>query len=1190
MATSFANHGRRTLLRLAVIAFAAAALAGIARAQSVGTCSPALGEAYLDVNNVRARILNNGGLFYRGEPHVYNVPKGSPTHAIFATNIWIAGYVGSETTPRAAGTTYGPWEFWAGPIDDNGNPPSDCSAYDRLYNIYRSDIEAYEATGIPTNDLRDWPTGLGAPTLAPTNNSVDDDGDGEIDEAGEELAFDINVPLAQRKDRVIDLEAGERPAILGDQMIWWVMNDVGNVHERSNGEPIGIEMHGSAFAFRQVARTGDDKFLPIGPIGDATFYRFQIYVRNALPLNRTYFGMYIDPDLGNFSDDYVGSDSTLGIGYVFNADNDDNSIYGYGSPPPALGYDFVQGPIVPSPTDTARVGGHLLHGFRNLPMTSFVFFNGGGSSWTGDPVTPVEFYNYMNGHARDGLPITYGGNGRDRVGGGSTIPTRFMFSGDPYSNTGWTERNPDPFTSSVPPISPADRQFVIATGPFQLNPGDFQEITFAVVFAKGTDNWESVAALRRADQAVQALFDNNFQLATPPGGPLVTATATDREVVLEWSNPASSNNYLDGYRQFDPLALADPGTSLSERYYRFEGYDILQFTSEADSVGAVIATYDLVNGVTRIVEGLPNELNEELARGTDSGVQHFHRIAGLTNYRTYHLGVRAYAYNEISFPRILRGDVARVTVTPARTLEDIPEASREAAENLAEPDLIGFSNRPTDGFVWVDVVSPGRVRQATYTVEFYDIEVDAPAALREEDAIDPAPATAAKTARATASTYDIKRDGLVVFDGSANGRPAPLREGVAVIDGLRFSVLGPDFGIKAFAAVANSAGPIDPPDMGAFAFNSSGFPTLVESGITPEGTYPFSDRPNSGIQQVSGANWGFHAGGASIINFDGDPAFAGNFVSRSLRNDNRTRLADFDWEMRFTPACAAGINGVIEMTDCLAWRHVDNDPREDGAFAEVPFELWRVGVGSFGDPSDDLRLIPGICEEACAAGTDSLVFDLGGDHPISGGDNDPFTDWVYWNLPVDQSAGEQGYRDFFAGVTTETGGEVLGRTVLVNFNGGTLPTVNAPLPEVGTVFRIYTNKPARAGDVFTIDTRGFGVVPTEGPIDVAAIGVVPNPYIGASIYERSRGTDEVRFTNLPPEATIRVFTLNGTLIKTISKNSPDRFITWDLETDSGLPIGSGIYLIHVEVPGVTSKTLKFAVVKKKVTPSGVLGN
>ena len=83
------------------------ALALPALAQTTGTCAPAEAEAYLDVNNVRARILNNGGLFWRGDPFVYEVPKGGGVHAIFNASIWIGGLVQGEL--RVAAARYAHW-------------------------------------------------------------------------------------------------------------------------------------------------------------------------------------------------------------------------------------------------------------------------------------------------------------------------------------------------------------------------------------------------------------------------------------------------------------------------------------------------------------------------------------------------------------------------------------------------------------------------------------------------------------------------------------------------------------------------------------------------------------------------------------------------------------------------------------------------------------------------------------------------------------------------------------------------------------------------------------------------------------------------------------------------------------------------------------------------------------------------
>jgi hypothetical protein len=1156
-----------------VFVFAVALVLSATAARAQGNCEQALGEAYLDVNNVRARILNNGSLFYRGEPHVYEVPKGSGSNAIFMSGIWVGGFIGNESAPRVAGSTYGPWEFWAGPLDDNGNPPVDCSIFDRVYKVSKSDIDAFEQTGATTPSLLGWPTGLGAPTLAAPGNGADDDEDGTVDEEGEQIKFNINTPLANRINRVIDLASGERPAILGDQSIWWVMNDRGNTHERSQSAPMGLEVHGLAFAFNQA-----------GAIGDMTFYKYSVFYKGTEPLNRAYMGIVSDPDLGDFADDYVGSDSTLGLGYVYNADNADISGEGYGTPPPAAGYDFFQGPIVPSVGDTAQVSGVKIPDFKNLGMTTFAFYNNGGCV-TCDPATAEDFYNYMDGRWRDGKQFTFGGNGRDEAGGGSTNPTRFMFSGDPATNTGWTERNPDPFTGSVPPISPGDRRFAMATGPFTINPGDRQEIIFGVVFAIGADNWDSVAKLRSVDAAAQSAFDVNFDLAQPPDPPQVTVTALDGEVVLEWANPSTSNNYLETYSEFDPLAVVPPDAPIEEKTYSFEGYRVYQYADIADQVGRVIATFDAANGVTRVIDGLPGEPSEVVAAGTDSGVQNFFRIQNLTNYTTYHFGVQAYSYNEASLPKIFPSPVARFSVIPTRGEDSLSPTAVEAAANTAAPDITATLQGAGEGRVWVDVVNPGRVQNATYTVEFYPLEVPDKVDGRvaeEEEVVDPALTTpeVAKAGAATVTTFDIKRNGTVVFDGSATGDAAPQREKLAVIDGLQFSVVGPDLGIKGFSAVSNNAGPIVPEDMAAYAFNSSGFP-ILEGSITPVGSYPANDRPTNGVQQaLSTAVWGFHAGGAASINFG--PIGESTFLGRSLRNGNNVAtLSFFDYEMRFLQSCTDGIDGNITDTDCLGFRGFD-----DGAVFEIPFQLWRTGVGTPNDPSDDVRLIPVVCEEACGAGTDSLKYDLGSDHPISGGDNDPFTDWTYWYLPEDNGAtpGEQGYQDFFFG-PAGTGSEILARTVLVTWNGGVLPTVIAPLPEPGTTFRIYTFKPSQPGDIFTLSTSGFEVTAAtqaQKVADLETIGVVPNPYKGASIYERSQLIDEVRFTNLPEEATIRVFTLHGALIRTLRKKSPERFLSWDLTTENTLPIGSGMYLIDVEVPGVGNKSIKFAVVKKRI--------
>ena len=1145
---------RRYLLSLVLLVVLGLGSALDARGQ-VGTCTSPQGESYLDINNVRARILNNGNLFWRGPPNVYNVPKGGGAQAMFNAGVWIGGKVDGQL--RVAAARYNNYHFWAGPLDDNGAPPADCGPFDRLFKVSIDDIQDYEAAGVTTPDLRDWPTGLGAPTYAPPGNGIDDDGDGEVDEAGETI-FVLDQPFVQRVDRVIDLAGGERPAILGDQSIWWVMNDRGNEHNGASSPPIGLEVHVTAFAFRTA-----------GDIGNATFYKYDLYYQGTQPFTDVHMAIFSDPDLGNFQDDWVGSDTTLGVGYVWNSDNEDEGSDGYGSPAPAAGYDFFQGPIVPSPGDSAKVSTEWVQDFKNLEMTSFMYFHGGGCVDC-EPSTALDHYNYMRGRWKDGKCITWGWFGRDF----SEVCTYFMFAGDPGVSDDacqyWSECNSDGTGKNN---RTGDRRFVMGTGPFTINPDSMQQIVYGLVWAQGIDNFDSVQKMKEASALAQAAYDMDFQVPAPPAPPQVTATAVDGGAILEWTNSPQSNNFLESYRVEDPFAPED------NNVVEFEGYEVIQYSGALDQVGVAVAVYDVVNGVTRVidggqlvVDGLIQEEQTVVANGTDRGVQNFHTASGLTNYTTYHFGVQAYAQN-YDFPgrKILRGPVTRVSVIPTGSTLEFAPAAIAAAEDFETADFVADKEGIGDGFVTADIVNPAGVKEGTYSVEFFEHDVPGKAlnsgiAPVEEDGnvVDPPSAVEAiqkvDDIDASVITYSVKRDDAILFDGRSIDYAAPQRDNVMVLDGLLFTIRGPNPGFKDFQVTANAGGPVDPPAYAAITWNN--FPNNQGVGL---------DRSR---QQTNGSIWMTHAGGASQA-YD-------SFFSRSTRGGgNSPYIGIRDYEMRFTERCANQINGVIEPTDCLGRRAFS-----DGSLIEIPIELWDTGVATPSDASDDVRLVPIICDtNTCGGGTEHGVFDIGGDHPASGAANDPFTDWVYWYPPADLTPGEVGHDRFFAG-DIGVGHEIIARLVLVGWNIGTAPPYDPDMPELGTVLRIVTSKPNQPGDVHSFTTEGYAATEFDlatKQLRLEDIGIVPNPYKGASSYEVGKFTDEVRFTNLPDVATIRVFTLNGTLIKTINKQSPGvATIPWNLTTDHNLPIASGMYLIHVEVPGVGSHTMKFAVVKKRI--------
>jgi hypothetical protein len=207
------------------------------------------------------------------------------------------------------------------------------------------------------------------------------------------------------------------------------------------------------------------------------------------------------------------------------------------------------------------------------------------------------------------------------------------------------------------------------------------------------------------------------------------------------------------------------------------------------------------------------------------------------------------------------------------------------------------------------------------------------------------------------------------------------------------------------------------------------------------------------------------------------------------------------------------------------------------------------------------------------------------EHSVSGGDNDPFTDWVYWYTPGDESPTSVGYDAIMTEWVTNgdidagyelLGNEVFARSVLVNWNGGIEPPFTMDLPEQGTVIRIVTAKPNYPADTFFFTAPAPQMTSTESDLDL--IKPVPNPFYLSGGYDPNPGSNAIKFHHLPAQCTITIYNLGGDLIRTIEKNDPTSAeAIWDVLTENGLPVASGIYIYVVDAPGFGQKIGKMAV-------------
>ncbi|MBW3661414.1 MAG: hypothetical protein KY397_07270, partial [Gemmatimonadetes bacterium] len=96
--------------------------------------------------------------------------------------------------------------------------------------------------------------------------------------------------------------------------------------------------------------------------------------------------------------------------------------------------------------------------------------------------------------------------------------------------------------------------------------------------------------------------------------------------------------------------------------------------------------------------------------------------------------------------------------------------------------------------------------------------------------------------------------------------------------------------------------------------------------------------------------------------------------------------------------------------------------------------------------------------------------------------------------------------------------------------------------------------------------------------DLSQISVVPNPFIAANELQRGSGLQRILFTNLPPQATIRIYTISGNLVRVIDHGDGSGTAEWDVRTRFDLLAASGNYYFHVTTPDGRTHLGRLAIV------------
>jgi len=241
--------------------------------------------------------------------------------------------------------------------------------------------------------------------------------------------------------------------------------------------------------------------------------------------------------------------------------------------------------------------------------------------------------------------------------------------------------------------------------------------------------------------------------------------------------------------------------------------------------------------------------------------------------------------------------------------------------------------------------------------------------------------------------------------------------------------------------------------------------------------------------------------------------------------------------------------------------------RKDDAIAAgtVPFQVWDLG-DDLNSTNDDKRLVlkvhdfyrKGLVTDSTKAIDDKQFTQLANGE---------------WEMLYMFDTTAACYYDASGNLPATSGSLADGDFVLAYFS------FKGELPAPGTVLRVNTLKPLSQGDIFSFSTQKANFNDKNlAKKNLDKLTVYPNPYFGSNNLETDKYRRFVRFTGLPKEATIRIFTISGVFIQKIEKDGFDQYVDWNLQNESGIPVASGIYIAYVDMPGVGTKTMKLAVI------------
>ncbi|MEO1021992.1 MAG: hypothetical protein AAFW89_05560 [Bacteroidota bacterium] len=723
---------------------------------------------------------------------------------------------------------------------------------------------------------------------------------------------------------------------------------------------------------------------------------------------------------------------------------------------------------------------------------------------------------------------------------------------------------PVPENQFIIPTETDDIIYTYSSGFVTIPIGTAQR--FSIAFFCGNDFDDML----RNKRTMQNIYNADYNFARPPRRPFLTAVPSDGKVTLVWDESSELSR--------DPIYGFD-----FEMYkiYRSTDPEFNDIKTITDAFGnpllwEPLAQFDLTNGLSGAHPIPIGEFGISYDMGTDSGLEYSFIDENVDNGRAYYYSVvsvdQGYAPNFFSDGISEFADLASITPTESSKIIEVDAFERpvnvdrnaavvipqEPAGGYVEPNIVEEAPQYISGNTTADVdvrfLIPDSANARNYEYEF---------SFTDDNTYSSLDSTLFQYGNTTGFVFRNRTTGdtLIVSDPDTRGSAifdTPLLN-ARTYDGMKFEISNP---LKPQPASAN------------WVFNTAR-----------------GGRPAMSVSVI-----GEDQGGLNNVPRDYEIRVSDEFqdTSQALQAVNRIPIRMSLWDITDPNMPARVPVSLIE-------NQANGLPQDDslgtlspGDRVEVKFNrvLSRFGIvyagtswgfqfnlseqgqQEIGDISGDLNALYDSLAFYEVRNLESRPF--GADVPRQELDSllnliDP-----WFSTVIDSLTSIDSLRLAFTGYDSPD----QYRTRLDDL-------YESEMPQNGDRFVFQTTKPFSRADTVRFTVNGNFIEENISASVLDSIYVAPDPYVVVSVNERrntqlpGRGERRIEFRRLPQTCTIRIFTISGRLVQTLYHDGAgsDSFEPWDLKSNDGLDVAYGVYIYHVDAPGIGEKVGRFALIK-----------